>query len=119
MRATVVDGAGYHAGTQREYGPAFAAALGYLPYPGSLNVDVDEPFVPTDAFGPSPIRISATRTFAAWPIVLAGYDGPAHLLLWRDPDVAQHQFEIVAPDRLRPIVGTSVEIVGVYPEIIT
>jgi len=105
MRTTVVDGGGYHAATQAEYGPAFAAALGYVPFAGSLNVDLDDPVVPSETFGPAPSRIAATRLFQAWPVAISGHDGPAHLLLWRDADVPQWKFEIVAPVRLRPVVG--------------
>lgn len=104
-----VDGGGYHAGTQAEHGAAFAEALGWRPFPGSLNIELEDPLPGADLPAPHTTVLARGRSYRLWRGRVAGYDGPAALMTYADRDVYL-KLEILAPTRLRDVVSTRVVI---------
>lgn len=99
LAGRAVNGGGIHGRTQREHGDAFEHALGYRPFPGSLNVRVGHG---VDLPGPAVEVDTGVKVFRAWPARVVGVDAPAHLLAYyREPPRGQRDVEVLAPVRLR------------------
>lgn len=103
LSGSIVSGGGRHAGTQEKYGDVFERVLGYRPYLGSLNVLLDERVAPLLVWGPPKHVVQTHLTNALWPVEIEGYDGPAHVLVWRRPSAFAKYVELLAPVRLRDL----------------
>jgi len=109
-------GEGRHYITLDGYMAQFRTRLGYEPFPGTLNVELDEESVrrrgefggvdavPIDAWEDDERTFGAATCYAV-TLVADGGDGPAyddaHVII---PDRTHHdesQLEVIAPDRLR------------------
>jgi len=120
LRGTVTGGMGEgrHYISLPGYMEQFRDRLGYEPFPGTLNVELDEESVRTrgELGGPGSVRIEEwaddDRTYGAatcHPVAVTAADGdaygPAHVIV---PDRTHHDessLELIAPDRLRDALG--------------
>lgn len=102
LTGQAITGAGRHAETQALDPRAFEIALGYAPFPGSLNVRLDKPVIPI-TWGPH-THVNARWRFRAWEAKITGLDAPVHVLVWRRPTKPQTVVELVSPVRLRDVL---------------
>lgn len=101
IAGTVFAGAGQHGATQEEHGAKFAAALGYQPFPGSLNLRIEPTVSPLLLWGPPNAVVRAHLDFSMWAVEVEGYEGPAHAMTWKPPRLFHRRIELLAPCRLR------------------
>ena len=110
-------GEGKHYITLPGYMRQFRERLGYEPYPGTLNVELDEPSTRSRAELDTvdPVRIDGwegeDRTYGpafCWPAAVehggARYEG-AHVIAPERTHHGQDKLELIAPDRLREALG--------------
>lgn len=110
-------GEGRHYITLPGYMEQFKGRLGYEPFPGTLNVELDEESVRTrgeitsvdaiaiDAWEDDDRTYGAATCYAVTLVVDDDRYGTAHAIV---PDRTHHdddQFELIAPDRLRDELG--------------
>ena len=108
-------GGGHHAKTQEKLGDLFEGALGYRPYPGSLNVRTDHP---NDLEDPHAIIRGDRRSYRLWPARIQGLEIPAHLMTF-EKKPSRPILELLSPVRLRDHVDLSREIrIDVLAEIL-
>lgn len=108
-------GAGHHAKTQEKAGDLFEEALGYRPFPGSLNIRTDHP---NDLEDPHAIVKGNRRTYRMWPARIQGLEIPAHLMTF-EARPKRPILELIAPIRLRDELDLSTPIrIEVMSEII-
>lgn len=116
--ATSGMGRGRHFITLPGYMDQFTDRLGYEPFPGTFNVELDDESTQRrsaiEAFQPIPIDSweDGDNTYGAascYPATIEATNGnryePAHLLVPDRTDHTQNQLEIVAPDKLRDELG--------------
>jgi hypothetical protein len=107
LRGTPFHGSGSHSRSQALYGTLFAHTLGYLPYPGSLNVRVDRPV----DLGPEQLRIrpDRVRDYRLWRARLPAFpDVTVHLMDVGERGWGPDSIELLSPIRLRDLgIGTS------------
>jgi CTP-dependent riboflavin kinase len=104
LRGTVCSGIGDQARRVAAHPDIYRGALGYHPYPGSLNVHLDDPLSLDDLPDPhATIEVNGDRSLL-WHARLNGA-GPAHLMIFRAaPTVAR--VEVLAPVRLRTLLDS-------------
>jgi len=100
----IVDGYGHHAANSRRFAARFEAALGYMPYPGTLNLAAGWPDLPA-----APVTVDGHRgrIYLLWPARIVGVGVPCHAISWTPQRNRQPWFEVVAPVRIRDILDAT------------
>jgi SAM-dependent methyltransferase len=109
-------GGGHHSSTQQKLGDLFEEALGYRPFPGSLNVRTDHR---NDLEDPHAIiRGEGQKSYRLWPAKIEGLEIPAHLMTFQKKPT-RPILELLAPVCLRDHLDLSREIrIDVLAEIL-
>lgn len=106
IRGVPDDGFGLASQRQRRYPEPFAATLGYEPFPGTLNLRLEQLLDGRTLPSPAAEINTPEKSFVVWRAEIAGLDVPAHL-----SRTARHarrfmsqradRVELLAPIRLR------------------
>ena len=104
----VVSGGGRHSLTQHAFGDRFERALGWRPYPGSLNVEV--PGWPEFVGAPDFVVEGDPHTYQMWKVRVYGLQVP---VCWMIPSSAPVPtiMELLAPVRLRGLVNEDLVVI--------
>lgn len=103
LEGEVFAGLGRHTSTQVNNLVAFVDALGYHPFPGSLNVRLDEP-VALARLGVPTARLTTIERgrWRFWLAEVEDVDAPIHVATWRrNLHSLTNEVELVSPVRLR------------------